>query len=823
MEIKLRQLIWWILKYRIRYPRFGNKSMHISEPNVFSGLTDHPLDRNAAPVADLFTLLRKYIARTPVSILSVDSVTRNENSFTFKAYGFNILRNRTLGLDYVEYETDKPTECILKIDILTDTSYRLRLTMGKHIPTHETPMIYSDVTNSSTNVTLAEDEGKYVISTPEIKLQVSKENFGIKVLNKNNELITESGSRTHNEFFTATDAFPLGFVKNRKPKRLYATENFNLYPGESIFGLGEKFGSMNRVGQTISLWTHDGVGNTSGRAYKHVPFFLSSRGYGVFFNEANPLTFWVGSREVTKILVAAENNLTDYYFFFGPTPKQVLQQYTSLTGRAHMPPRWSFGTWMSRLSYSSQEEVFEVAKKIRDERFPCDVIHIDVNWFTDAWTCDWQFDETRFPDPAHMFQSCADLGFKISLWQIPYVMDSLRISKDARSKKALAKNHGPFLFLTLGSARAIDFSRPEGVTWYKEKLKPLFELGAKVMKVDFGEQIEPHQEFEQYSGKEMHNLYPLLYNKAAFEATEESLGKGKAMIWARSAYAGSQRYPVHWSGDNSSNYHNTLASIRGGLSMGLCGFTFWSQDVGGFVGIPDDKLYVRWTGLCIFQSHIRFHGCEPKYREPWNFSSEAQDFVRKFLEFRYQLIPYLFSESIKASKEGLPLLKHLLLEFPEDPTCYNIEDQFFSGDLLLVAPIFTEHDDRRVYIPLGEWYDFWTGEMFKGPTWLDIEDVPLDKVPLFVRAGSFLPLGEIVQSVPEELPNKLTLHAFPGSMETLEYTMYDELGSINFKGRLVSNILKVEVSYNPKDRSTIELDIQMPKDYRSIKFEIQNE
>ena len=822
MEIKLRQLLWQILKYRVRYPRFSNKSMHISEPNVVSGLTDHPLDRNAAPVADLFTLIRKYFARTPVSVLRVRSVTRTENSFIFKVSGFNILRNRILGLDYIEYKKDKPTECILQVDILTDTSYRLRLTMDNRVPEHETPMLYTDITDSSTKVTLAEDGDKYLISTPALILHVSKENFSIKIFDINNVLITESGSRTHNEFFTATDAFPMGFVKNKKPKRLYATENFNLYPGESIFGLGEKFGSLTRVGQTISLWMHDGVGNTSNRSYKHVPFFLSSRGYGVFFNEAKPITFWVGSREVSKVFIAAENNLLDYYFFFGPKPKQVLQQYTSLTGRAHIPPRWSFGTWISRLSYSSQEEVLEVAKKIRDERFPCDVIHIDTNWFTDEWVCDWQFDEKRFPDPAHMFQVCAEMGFKISLWQIPYVMDRLRIFKDARSKGVLAKNHGPFLFLTLGSAHAIDFSRSEGVKWYKERIKPLFELGAKVIKVDFGEQIEPHQEFEKYSGREMHNLYPLLYSKAAFEATEDFFGKGNALIWARSAYAGSQRYPVHWSGDNSSNYPNILASIRGGLSMGLCGFTFWSQDVGGFVGIPDDKLYIRWTGLCIFQSHIRFHGCKPKYREPWNFSSEAQDIVRKFLEFRYRLIPYLYSESIKSSKDGLPLMRHLLLEFPQDPMCYSIEDQFFTGDLLLVAPVFTEFDYRRVYLPHGEWYDFWTGEMLVGPKWLDIEDIPLDKVPLYVRAGYFIPFGESMQFVPSEIPQRLTLHAFPDSEGKIEYTLLDELGSITFKGHLDPDRLKVEVSYIPDGRPLIELDIQMPKNHKPVEIDIKN-
>ncbi|MCK4514263.1 MAG: alpha-xylosidase, partial [Spirochaetaceae bacterium] len=301
----------------------------------------------------------------------------------------------------------------------------------------------------------------------------------------------------------------------------------------------------------------------------------------------------------------------------------------------------------------------------------------------------------------------------------------------------------PFVFLFFGPTHAIDFSKKEGVAWYKEKLKGLFELGASVMKVDFGEQIQPHQEFSKYSGREMHNLYPLLYNKAAFEATEEHLGKGNAVIWARSAYAGSQRYPVHWSGDNSSNFPNMLTSLRAGLSLGLCGFTFWSQDTGGFVGIPDDKLYIRWTALSIFQSHMRFHGCEPRFREPWNFSTETQDIVRKFLELRYRLIPYIFSESIQAAREGLPLMRSFFLEFPDDPNTLNIEDQFCSGTKLLVAPILTEADRRRLYLPEGVWYNFWERKAIQGPKWIH-EESALDEIPLYVKAGCFLPMGEVL-------------------------------------------------------------------------------
>lgn len=797
--------------------------MYLSEPNLTLGLTDHPLDKNASPVINVLSLVDIWLARTPISILKTELRTREKNAFIFEAYGYDIIHKRNFDVDYVKYFTDektKSTKCALQIDILTSTTYRFRLTMKEEVPTHDTPMVYSDITDETVKVTLEEFDEKYVISTPDLHLHVYRENFRVEIYDSDGVLITESGSKTHNEFFTATDSFPLGFIRNKKPKGLYAVENFNLYPGESIFGLGEKFGPLNRVGQTVSLWTIDGIGNTTNRAYKHIPFFLSSRGYGVFFNDYNPMTFWVGTREVSKVIMASESDIVDYYFFYGPSPKQVLQSYTDLTGKPSTLPRWSFGTWMSRLSYGSQEEVLDVARRLRKDKFPCDVIHIDTKWFTHEWACDWRFDEARFPDPAAMFRACADLGFKISLWQIPYVMNSLDVSKEGRAKGVFAKNHGPFIFLTLGPARVIDFSKTEGVDWYKEKLKPLFELGAKVMKVDFGEQIESHQEFAKYSGREMHNLYPLLYNKAAFEVTEETLGDGQAVIWARSAYAGSQRYPVHWSGDNSSNYSNMLPSIRGGLSLGLCGFTYWSQDVGGFVGIPDDKLYIRWTALCIFQSHIRFHGCAPKFREPWNYSPEAQDVVRKLLEYRYQLIPYLFSEGIKAGREGLPLMRPLLLEFPDDPTSYSIEDQFCSGTNLLVAPLFSEQDFRRVYLPPGEWYNFWTGESTNGPAWMQYEDVPLDQIPVFVKAGTLLPLGEIMQFVPEDPPMRLILCAYPNSDGIVEYTLHDEIGSIRFQGVMNADKIRIEISCFPEDRPVPEFECRLLPSHTSVEVEI---
>ncbi|MCK4514262.1 MAG: DUF4968 domain-containing protein [Spirochaetaceae bacterium] len=445
MNVSYRKLAAWILKYRIRYPRFRNKCMDMSEPNLVNGLTDHPLDEKGSPAYEIFTIVRKFLARKPISVLVVELKQRDGNSFVFRAKGFDILRDRDLSLSHVGYltgDTVKCTECALRLDILNSTAFRLRLSMGEKVPPHDTPMVSGSIEDENLSVDFAEHADSYIISTPELSLHISKENFRIGIYDKSGSLVTESGSRTHNEFPNATDAFPMGFVRNRKPKRLYAVENFNLQPGESIYGLGEKFGPMNRTGQTISLWNQDGLGNTTGRAYKHIPFYLSSQGYGVFFNDSSPMTFWVGTKETSKIQVAIRNDLLDYYFFYGPEPKKVLGSYTALTGRAVIPPRWSFGLWVSRLSYSSQDEVIAVAKRLREERYPSDVINIDTNWSTQEWVCDWRFDKDRFPDPERMFRECRELGFKICLWQLPYVVDTLAAQKEGKKRKAFAKNHG---------------------------------------------------------------------------------------------------------------------------------------------------------------------------------------------------------------------------------------------------------------------------------------------------------------------------------------------------------------------------------------------
>lgn len=846
-----------LIKNLLRYPNI-KKRLAEYLPNVFFDYSDHPLDIDGTAINSIFTFFKKTSGRKASCVLKAEFKERKANSFLFTAKGYNVFRIRDFDRGYAhEYNITEKTlseTLLLQVDFLAHDVYRIRLSGSTEAPKNDTPMLVGDIVDPSLTVDFEEKEDRYRISTGAITLNIYKNNFRITIQDPEGNLVTESGGKTKAEFPTAMDSFPLGFVEDVRGKRRYGVESFVLYPGEAVYGLGEQFGPLNKVGSHVGLWHYEGLGNTSGRIYKNIPFFMSTQGYGVFVNESAPITYWVGSREYCKNQVAIEGDLIDYFFFYGPSFQSILNRYTDLTGKASVPPKWTFGTWISRITYFSQKQVMKVAKKLREMRFPADVIHIDTGWFNTDWLCDWRFNRERFPDPAGMFKEAAEMGFKISLWQLPYVMDDTELYKEAKRKGVLAKNNGPFLFLFRYPAHPIDFSKPEAVEWYQEQLKRLLEMGASAIKADFGEGIEPTMQFARYNGRKMHNLYPLLYNKAAFEITEQV--KGRGAIWARSGYAGSQRYPIHWSGDNSANYENMLCSLRGGLSLGLCGFSFWSQDTGGFMGTPTDELYIRWTQLSIFQSHIRYHGAPPKFREPWNYEEKTQNIVRHFLELRYRLIPYLYTEAHHAAKSGLPMLRALVLDFQDDRTVYNIEDQFMCGRNLLVAPILTERNRRSVYLPAGTWYDFWetagpsdgavgqvsrkpsdgavrqdprkpsksadseqTGPQYNGPGWYEVS-APLEKIPVFVRAGTILPLAMPAQNTEELDYGKLTLKVYPDSDKKATYTIIDdEDGSTPAKIRLngVVEAGRLKISVAPKiEQVTVELPVDVELQYEIV-------
>lgn len=756
----IKRSVWLLLKNVFLHPvlffrtfrKASNLENHFDEfaHKVSFGRTDHPLD-DIGPLQGAFTAIPKLFLRSSQSVLRVDLIQQQGNQFLFQAKAYNIFNSISPKHFYkhvYEIQDKAPAALLnLRIDIPRHEICRVRLQESSEFDESFTPMVANDVRDGGCRVELIQDDHCYRLQTGKLTLHVYKDDFRIELYDNDGNRITSSGGKTDNHFGIAFDSYPMGFVRDKRHRHWYAVNSFELTHDEAIYGLGEHFGPMNKVGETLRLWITEGVGNATGRVYKTVPFYVSTRGYGVFFNQTHPMTFWVGSKEKSKVQVAVEEKRLDYYLFAGSI-KEILNSYTSLTGRSPVPPKFSFGTWVSRMSYQSQQEVMDVANTLREKKFPADVINLDVSWFTNDWGCDWQFDPVRFPDHKEMCDKLHNSGFRLSLWQQPYVLKGTAPWDEASSKNLLATSKVPFSFCGQYEAAPIDFTKPEAIDWYKNKLiRPLLEAGVDVIKTDFGEGIHPAMKFAGGTGHALHNVYPLLYNKAAYEVTQEVHGEENAMVWGRSAYAGSQRYPVQWSGDNAATFGAMPASLRGGLGYGLSGFTFWSQDTGGFVGEPTDELMIRWTQLSIFQSHLRFHGCYP-FREPWQFSEQAQNILREYLNLRYQLIPYLYSESIHSAAAGLPVLRPLVLDYQDDRTVHAIDDQFMSGGSILVAPVMRAEYTRTFYLPEGIWYDLFSKAPMQGRQWVT-QDCPLDRIPVWLKGGSIVPFGPVVQSTSE--------------------------------------------------------------------------
>jgi len=534
---------------------------------------------------------------------------------------------------------------------------------------------------------------------------------------------------------------PLCFVE-KDGKVLKSSLAMAAKAGECFCGTGERFAKMDLSGRTLVLENTDALGVNSPRAYKNVPFYLCSRPYGLFIHTSNHARLSLAGVSTMAAQVVVEEGALDVFIIGGGSPERILFNYRSLTGFPPDLPLWSYGMWMSRMTYFSEEEVRTVARRLREEDFPCDVIHLDTGWFEKEWVCDWKFSSERFPDPARFMREMKGQGFRITLWQKPDIGKGNRLLEEAEKRGYLGKRRedASVTGSDLSQQRVgghIDFSNPEAVSWYQGMLRELLEAGAAVIKTDFGEEISNAD--YRIPQERLHNLYGLLYQGAAFAVTKETTGDG--IVWARSGWAGSQRYPVHWGGDAESSFDGMAGSLRGGLHLGLSGFAYWSHDVPGFHSFtharPLSDLYVRWTQFGVFSSHLRYHGCGA--REPYEYPDVA-DIVRKWLRLRYALIPYIVEQARKSVASGMPVLRALLLHHPRDPVAWRIDDQYYFGDDFLVSPVMNASGVRDIYLPEGVWVSFWSGARLAGPQWLRGVWFDLDKLGLFVREGARIPL-----------------------------------------------------------------------------------
>ncbi|MEV5655955.1 alpha-xylosidase [Streptomyces sp. NPDC052291] len=514
--------------------------------------------------------------------------------------------------------------------------------------------------------------------------------------------------------------------------------------GENVYGLGERFTPYVKNGQAVDMWQADG-GTSSEQAYKNVPFYLSSRGYGVFVNHPGKVSFEVGSEAVGQVQFSVEDQTLEYFVVAGPTPKDVLSRYTALTGRPALPPAWSFGLWLTTSFTTSYDEatVTSFVDGMAERGIPLSVFHFDCFWMREYQWCDFEWDPAVFPDPEGMLARLKDKGLRICVWINPYIAQKSPLYAEGAARGYFVRTPDGDVWQwdkwQAGMA-LVDFTNPEATAWFQGKLRTLLGQGVDGFKTDFGERIPTDVVWHDGSDPErMHNYYAHLYNKAVFDLLEKERGQGEAVLFARSATAGGQQFPVHWGGDCWSSFEAMAESLRGGLSLSLSGFGFWSHDIGGFEGTPDPAVFKRWLAFGLLSSHSRLHGSS-SYRVPWEFGDEAVEVARRFTELKHRLMPYLYGAAVEAHRTGVPVMRPMLLEFPDDPAARTADRQYMLGPDLLVAPVFSEDGEVEYYVPEGTWTHLLTGETVTGPAW-HRDTHGFDSLPLLVRPGAVLPLG----------------------------------------------------------------------------------
>ncbi|MGB9717895.1 MAG: alpha-xylosidase [Thermoproteota archaeon] len=590
--------------------------------------------------------------------------------------------------------------------------------------------------------------------------------------------------------------YPLGYKIADGGKCFF--ESVYLRPNESVYGFGERFGPLDKRGQALLLWNTDTTLTSSDRSYKSIPFYVTSEGYGLFVKTGSKTLFEVGSEYCyNSISFETWDDCLEYIVFYGPDLKRVLKMYTELTGRPSLPPLWSFGLWMSRATYRNRRELEEVAQRLRSQQIPCDVLHIDPSWMKPKHYCDFEWNEDAFPDPDDMFEKLREMGFKICLWEQPYVPNGTAMYKEGLEKGFFLKDRdGRVIHIPdfeLCEVAIVDFTNPKAREWYKNKHSSLLRKGVSVFKCDMGEAVPEQAVFHNgKTGVEMHNLYPLYYQGTVFKAVEEVYGRGNGLVWGRSGCAGIQRYPVQWSGDSHATFEDMACVLRGGLSYSLSGVPFWSHDIGGFQGPkPSPTLYVRWAQWGLLSPLSRCHGTTP--REPWEYGEEALRIFREFARLRYSLLPYIYSYAYEACETGIPIARPLVLEYQDDPNTRKVDLEYLFGPSLLVIPVLNEEGYVEYYLPKGEWLNWWSRESIKGGYWVK-ENVPLHVIPLFVRENSVIPRVTPMQHVGEKL-EEMILEVFVKDKAFLNY-FFDE--SFPIEASRENNVLRLKIGPSRK-------------------------
>lgn len=655
---------------------------------------------------------------------------------------------------------------LLTMEITTPRTNIIGVTMYNYKGVQEKSPKF-DLLTEAVNPVIIEEETSYSFQSGDLRVVISKgESLSTNFYYKE-KLITQSKPRSK-----AVVIDPKG--------RTHISEQLTLGVGETIYGLGERFTNFVKNGQSVSIWNADG-GTGTEQAYKNIPFYLSNKGYGIFVNSPDRVEFEIGSEKVSRVQFSNPGQSIQYFVIAGDDLKQVIQRYTDLTGKPSRPPAWSFGLWLSTsfLTDYDEQTVTSFVDGMAERDIPLEVFHFDCLWMKEYEWCNFTWDERTFPEPEKMLQRLKAKGLKICVWINPYIGQKSPLFDEGMANGYFLKRENGDVWQWdkwQAGLAVVDFTNPEAVTWYNSKLRALLAMGVDCFKTDFGERIPTDAVYYDGSDPEkMHNYYAYLYNQVVFDLLKEVKGPEEAIVFARAASVGSQRLPVHWGGDSTSDYPSMAESLRAGLSFGLGGFGYWSHDISGFEAGSTPDLYKRWTQFGLLSSHSRYHGSW-EYKVPWVYDEEAVAVSRAFTKLKLSLMPYLQAQSVLTAATGVPMMRAMVLEFPEDEMTHQLDRQYMLGENLLVAPIFNEEGRVSFYVPKtsGNWIDFLTGKAYQGGQWYQ-ETVDYFHLPLLVRPNQIIIEGHDQSQAVYDYTQQPIIHLFDLQSQS-SAEVYDHLG-----------------------------------------------
>lgn len=693
-------------------------------------------------------------------------------------------RGDTLDGGTLDVTFTAPRENIIRVTV---THFAGKRDNAPHFETYEEPV----------NAVIEENDETVSFTSGKLTARVQKgENWRVDYVAEDGRVLTSSAFRG------------MGRALDKDTGKTYMSDSLMLDVGECVYGLGERFAAYVKNGQSIDMWNADG-GTASEQTYKNIPFYMTNRGYGVFVEDTSDVSFEVASEKVERVQFSAEGETIVYDVIYGGTPKAVLDGYTALTGRPALMPAWSFGLWLSTSFTTNYDEKTATSfiQGMADRDIPLSVFHFDCFWMKGFNWCDFTWDEETFPDPEGMLKRYHDRGLHLCCWINPYIGQASPLFREGMEHGYLLKKTNGDVWQTdlwQAGMGILDVTNPDARAWYCDHLRKILRMGVDCLKTDFGERI-PVRDIAYYDGKDplhMHNYYSFLYNKMVFDLLKEERGEGEAILFARSATAGSQQFPVHWGGDNSASYISMAETLRAGLSMSHSGFGFWSHDISGFEQTAPADVYKRWAAFGLLSSHSRLHGSS-SYRVPWLFDEESCDVVRKFTRLKCRLMPYLYGAAVEAHEHGTPMMRPMMLEFPDDPACDTLDRQYMMGESLLVAPVF--HADSHVdyYLPDGQWTSLLDGRKVQGGHWQK-ETHDFLSLPLMVRPGTVLPMGKHDDRPDYDYTDGLELHVYQlAEGQTVTVKIPDLKGQLAATYTVTMKNGKAEVATDSKKPYTV--------------------